>query len=184
MPRRRRSVFLDRDGTLVLDRGYMHRPADLRLLPYVVQGLRELQRAGLDLVLITNQSGVSRRFYTMAQMDTFHRALITRFAKANISLRGIYVCPHHPDAGCECRKPATALHMQAARELGLDTTASFSIGDRAHDVIAGKRIGCRTVLLRKSYTRREISEMDRFGIKPDFIANSFLEAARWVVRTR
>ncbi len=184
MAERRRAVFLDRDGTLLVDRGYTHRPSDMRFLRHVKGGLKALQAGGFDLVLITNQSGVDRGFFTSAQMEEFHRTLAARLAKSEVSLRGVYVCPHHPDAGCPCRKPGTALFEQAVRDLGLDPSASFAVGDRAHDAIAGRKVGCRTVLLRKSYLKRELGELERAGIDPDFIAADFLDAARWILRAR
>ena len=184
MPSARRAVFLDRDGTLIFDRGYMHRPSDLRLRPHVSQGLRELQARGFDLVLITKQSGIGRGLFSHAELNGFHRALIARLADSEIVLRRIYVCPHHPDAGCRCRKPGTALHRRAIRQLGLSPKRSFTIGDRAHDVVAGSRVGCRSVLLRTRYLHRELSEMIGFGVKPDFIAKDFLAAARWVVHAQ
>jgi histidinol-phosphate phosphatase family protein len=177
-------VFLDRDGTLLLDKGYMHRPVDLRFLPRVKECLRKLQSEGFDLVLITNQSGVERGLITPEQLAGFHAAMEARLARAGVTLRGIYVCPHHPDTGCSCRKPGTALHARAIRELGLDPFASFAVGDRAHDVLAGHRIGARTVILRRRYLRRELDELTRSGVRVDHVAAGMPEAVRWILRTR
>ncbi len=178
----RRAVFLDRDGTLLRDKGYMHRTSDLRFLPHVKEGLKQLQDGGFDLVLITNQSGIERGIFTVAEMDAFHVAMAARLARAGVTLRGIYACPHHPDVGCACRKPGTALYERAIRELGLDAAASFMVGDRAHDVLSAHRVGARTILLKTGYLRRELDELTRARVRPDFIATGIPAAARWILK--
>ncbi len=180
----RRAVFLDRDGTLLVDRGYMYRTEDLRFLPGVRDSLRRLRDRGLGLVLITNQSGIARGFFTRDEMDAFHRALEARLAASGVMLRGIYVCPHLPEAGCACRKPGTLLYETAVQDLHLNPAASFAVGDRAHDVIAAHRLGIRTVLLRRRYLARELAELAPLGIRPDHVAADFAAAARWILRAR
>ena len=182
MHRGGQAVFLDRDGTLLVDRGYMHEVDDLRFLPLVIDGLRSLRRSGYQLVIATNQSGIGRGLFTRSEMDKFHRALLTRLAEADVALEAIYVCPHVPGAGCRCRKPGTALFRRAIRDLSLDPSRSFVVGDRAHDVVAGHRVGCRTVLIRRSYLKRELDELAVYRMQPDHIARNLLEASGWIVR--
>ncbi len=180
----RRAVFLDRDGTLLVDRGYMHRPEDLRFLPGVQEGLRRLQARGLALILITNQSGIARGFFTADQMDAFHRVLEVRLAMVGVTLRGIYACPHLPEAGCACRKPGTLLYETAISDLHVNPARSFAVGDRAHDIIAAHRVGAKTVLLRRRYLPRELAELKPLGVRPDYLAADFTAATRWILRAR
>lgn len=184
MARGRRAVFLDRDGTLLVDRGYMHRPEDIRFLPGVREGLQRLQSRRLDLILITNQSGIARGFFTVDEMHAFHRALEVKLASAEVAFRSIYVCPHLPEAGCACRKPGTLLYETAIQELHLNPRRSFAVGDRAHDVLAAHRMGARTVLLRRRYLARELAELAPLGVRPDYLAADFRAAVRWILRAQ
>jgi D-glycero-D-manno-heptose 1,7-bisphosphate phosphatase len=143
----RRYVFLDRDGTLVHDVGYGHRLEDYALLPGVRDGLRRLADAGFRLSVVTNQSGIGRGFYTEAQFHAFQARLREDLAEAGVTLDRTYFCPHLPDAGCSCRKPAPGLLERAARELGADLARSWVIGDRESDAELARRAGCRGAVL-------------------------------------
>jgi len=142
-----RFVFLDRDGTLVRDHGYTHRVEDYALLPDVREGLGRLARAGFRLAIVTNQSGIGRGYYDVAAFQAFQRVLVDDLARSGIALEASFFCPHLPDAGCACRKPAPGLLLEAARALGADLAASFVIGDRVADAEAGRRAGCRDVVI-------------------------------------
>ncbi len=135
-------VFLDRDGTLVEDCGYGHRLTDYRLLPGVVEGLRRLADAGFRLVIVTNQSGIGRGYFELEDYERFQRHLLDDLARHDLRIERSYVCPHHPDDGCACRKPGTALLERARDELGADLAASWVIGDKLRDVEMAVRAGC------------------------------------------
>jgi D-glycero-D-manno-heptose 1,7-bisphosphate phosphatase len=138
----RRFVFLDRDGTLVRDHGYTHRIEDYALLPGVVPALRRLAAAGFGLAIVTNQSGIGRGLFTLADYHAFERHLEADLARQGIPIAASFFCPHRPDAGCACRKPAPGLLLRARDVLGAELGASFVIGNDQRDVEAGLAAGC------------------------------------------
>jgi histidinol-phosphate phosphatase family protein len=148
---KRPAVFIDKDGTLVEDVPYNVDPAQLRLTRDAVQGLRLLARQGYRLVVVTNQPGLAMNLFDRAALETLRQALVEMLFQHDVQLDGFYVCPHAPPAagefGCVCRKPAPGLLLQAAYELRLDLSHSWMVGDILNDVEAGRRAGCRTVLL-------------------------------------
>jgi D-glycero-D-manno-heptose 1,7-bisphosphate phosphatase len=146
-PGRARFVFLDRDGTLVRDAGYVHRVADYALLPGVVPALRRLAAAGYGLAIVTNQSGIGRGLFTLADYQAFQRHLEADLARQGVPIAASFFCPHRPDAGCDCRKPAPGLLLRARDLLGAALEASFVIGDEARDAAAGIAAGCRGAML-------------------------------------
>ena len=143
-----RFVFVDRDGTLVADRGYTHRVEDYEPLPGAVSGLRRLQQAGYRIAIVTNQSGIARGLFSESDFARFQDHLVRDFAAQGVEIVASYHCPHLPDAGCGCRKPAPGLIERAARELAADLAASWVIGDQPSDVELARRAGCRAILVR------------------------------------
>ncbi len=135
------ALFLDRDGTLIVDTGYPRDPALVEVLPGAIEALRELGRT-YALVIISNQSGVARGLVTETEARLVHERVVERFAAGGVTFTAAYYCKHLPDAGCPCRKPAPGLIREAAREHGLDLAASIMIGDKASDVEAGMAAGC------------------------------------------
>jgi len=140
-------VILDRDGTMVIDRGYLDDPAGLEFLPGAAAGLRSLYSRGYRLVVISNQSGVGRGLFPIERVYAMNAQLERMAEAAGFRLEHIYFCPHAPDAGCECRKPALGLMTQAAAELGFDPAAAIVIGDKESDVEFGRRAGALTILI-------------------------------------
>lgn len=137
-----RFVFLDRDGTLVRDAGYPHRDADYELLPGVVAALARLRDAGFRLAIVTNQSGIGRGIFGEPDFARFQARLLADLARGGVRIEATYHCPHRPDEGCACRKPAPGLLLRARDELGADLAASWVIGDSARDVELAARAGC------------------------------------------
>ena len=135
------ALFLDRDGTLIVDTGYPRDPELVEVLPGAIEALRELQREYV-LVIISSQSGIARGLITESQARAVHERVIELFAQQGVTFAGAYYCKHLPDAGCPCRKPAPGLLRDAAREHDLDLAASIMIGDKEADVDAGKAAGC------------------------------------------
>ncbi|MDB4962302.1 MAG: gmhB [Myxococcales bacterium] len=140
-----RALFLDRDGTLIVDVGYPRDPALVEPLPGAIEALRELQTS-YRLVIISNQSGIARGTITEAEAKAVHNRVIAMFAAGGVTFAGSYYCPHAPDAGCRCRKPAPGMLLDAAVELGLDLALSIMIGDKPSDVEAGRAAGCGGVI--------------------------------------
>jgi D-glycero-D-manno-heptose 1,7-bisphosphate phosphatase len=145
----RPGVFLDRDGTLIEDSGYLHRPEDVRLLPGAARAVARLNAAGYAVVVVTNQSGIARGLYDVAAYQAVQGRLAHLLAAAGARLDGAYYCPHHPDhtGPCACRKPGVRLFEEAARSLGLDLHRSWFVGDRAGDVIPARALGGRGLLV-------------------------------------
>lgn len=176
------TVFLDRDGTVNRDTSYIKTPDELSLLPGVVEAMARLKRAGATLVLVTNQSGVARGLFTVETLKTVHAKLLALLEAGGGALDAIYFCPHHPDDGCLCRKPGTAMAERAAADLGLDLSASYVVGDQTRDIEMGRRIGSRTVLVMTGPTSHEtLAALGREGRQPDHVAVGLAEAAAWIL---
>jgi D-glycero-D-manno-heptose 1,7-bisphosphate phosphatase len=145
----RAAVFLDRDGTLVEDLGFLHRPEDVRLLPGAGAAVARLNRAGLVAITVSNQSGIARGRYLVADYAAVQRRLGELLDRVGARLDGAYYCPHHPDVTgpCACRKPGTALFAAAAADHGLDLGRCWFVGDRASDVEPARALGGRGVLV-------------------------------------
>lgn len=146
-PPARRAVFLDRDGTLIADAGYPRDPASVTVLDGAIDALRELAGRGFALTVVSNQSGLARGLVAPAEaaaVDARFRAL---FAAEGVQFDAVAYCPHGPDDGCECRKPAPGMLLAIAARLGIDLAGSFMVGDRDSDVEAGRRAGCRAIRL-------------------------------------
>lgn len=172
-----RAVFLDRDGTIARDVHYCRRPEDFELLPAVPEAIKHLNESGFKVVVITNQSGIARSYFTEEMLARIHQKMKQELAKGGAWVDGIYYCPHHPDDGCDCRKPKTALFLQAAKELHIDLSRSFVVGDMQMDVDAGKALGCKTVLLTTGP-----QEASSIVDPPDYTVNSLLEAAQCMIK--
>ncbi|HEX6707271.1 MAG TPA: HAD family hydrolase [Albitalea sp.] len=146
-----RAVFVDKDGTLVENLPYNVDPERVRFTPHAIEGLRLLDAHGFKLVIVTNQPGLAYGMFTRAALTRLQGALAATLRREGVSLAGFYACPHAPGAGrvpgCLCRKPAPGLLRQAARALGIDLARSWMVGDILDDVEAGRRAGCRTVML-------------------------------------
>jgi D-glycero-D-manno-heptose 1,7-bisphosphate phosphatase len=147
----RRAVFLDRDGTIVEDPppGYLHDPAKVRLLPGAAEAIRQCNAAGFLVVTVSNQSGIARGLYTVAEYEAVQGRLAQLLEAHGARLDGAYFCPHHPDltGPCECRKPGTKLFRDAAAALGIDLAHSWFVGDRLSDVAPGQTLGGRGLLV-------------------------------------
>ncbi len=141
----RRAVFIDRDDTIVQDVPYCSRPEDLKLFPGVGSSIRRLNEAGYLAVLVTNQSGIGRGYFDEETLDRIHEKLKKDLAADGARLDAIYFCPHRPDEGCGCRKPATGMLERAVRELGIDLRSSYVVGNSENDVAMGRKAGCRCI---------------------------------------
>jgi D-glycero-D-manno-heptose 1,7-bisphosphate phosphatase len=177
--RRAPALFLDRDGTLVHPRHYPSHPEDLRLYDGLGPYLRCLQESGFRLVVVTNQSGIARGYFTEADLRQMHAHLAAQLARNGVRLDAIYHCPHHPDGAipelavrCTCRKPQPGMVLQAAADLGLDPRHSWLVGDILDDVEAGNRAGCRTILVDLGTE----PPPERAVRRPDFVARDTLHA--------
>jgi len=157
----RPAAFLDRDGTIVVERNYLSDPEQVELIPGAAGALRALGEAGYALVIMTNQSGIARGLYTEAEFRAVQERVEALLAAEGVELDGVYHCPHHPDftGPCECRKPGLGMYRRAARELGLDLARSVYIGDRVSDVVPAQLLGGKGILVRTGYGADEASRV-------------------------
>ena len=171
-----RAVFLDRDGTIGPDAYYCSRPEDFNIFPGAAEAVKLINRAGLKAIVITNQSGIARGYFSEDTLAEIHGKMLNELEEQGARIDGIYYCPHHPDDGCQCRKPGTGLLQRAAEEHGIDFDGSFMVGDTQMDIDAGRAAGCRTVLVTTGPLEgNDVTE------PADSTADSLLEAARWIV---
>lgn len=174
-----RAVFLDRDGTITEDVHYCCRPEDVSLLPEAAKAIALLNGAGMPVVIVTNQSGISRGYFDWRTLEAIHEELRRALTRERARVDAIYVCPHHPDDGCACRKPQPGLLLRAARDLNLELSSSYMVGDQRKDILAGHACGCTTVLVDTGPRRAE--EPGAGDIMPDFRASDLYAAAQWIV---
>ena len=182
------TIFLDRDGTLNPDPGYIRSPDQFELFPGAAQALAKLRQAGARLILVTNQSGVARGMLSLSDLEAIHAKLGRLLGEAGASLDAVYLCPHHPDDACDCRKPNTGLIDRAVRERHVDLSRSYVIGDHARDMELAKRVKSRSILVTTgAVSPQQVDELIASGLVPDRVAPSLAEAVDWLladVRTR
>lgn len=176
------TVFLDRDGTLNYDPGYLKVAAELKLLPGVGPALARLKGAGARLVVVTNQSGVGRGIFTLKDLEAIHARLQGLLEQENAALDAIYFCPHHPDDGCRCRKPEVGMVERAVSELQLDLRRSYLIGDHARDIQLAHRVGAKAILITTELVDTQALDALRAAqAMPDAVAKSLAEAVDWIL---
>jgi D-glycero-D-manno-heptose 1,7-bisphosphate phosphatase len=182
------AVFLDRDGTLIVEVGYLDRFEQLDVFPWSVDAVRVLNQAGFLVVLVTNQAGVAQGYYDEAFVVDTHRRLVDRLAAGGAAIDACYYCPHHPEATveryrirCECRKPGPGLIRAAQAELGIDLARSFVVGDRWRDIGAAQAAGVPGVLVR---TGHGVAEERRppDHVRPAHVADTLIDAAAWILQ--
>ena len=171
-----RAVFLDRDGTMARDVRYCSRPEDFELFPGTGEAIRLLNQHGLKVIVVTNQSGIARGYFTEETLAEIHQKMKDELAKEGAFVDAIYYCPHHPEDGCECRKPKPKMVLQAASHHHIELERSFIVGDLQMDIELGKAVGCTTILVANSpFSADE-------GAKPDAIVPDLLKAAQTILR--
>lgn len=180
-----RAIFLDKDGTLVEDVPYNIDPELVRLTPHAIEGLRLLQEYGYALFIVTNQAGMAKGLFSPDDWQRMQDYLAELLASYGIHISGFHVCPHHPQGSvaglaqpCTCRKPLPGMLLQAADEHGIDLRASWMIGDILHDVEAGKRAGCRTVLIDNGNETEWEMNASRM---PELVVADLLQAAHAIL---
>ncbi|MBI5885262.1 MAG: HAD family hydrolase [Deltaproteobacteria bacterium] len=172
------AVFLDRDGTINIDTGYLGDPADVRLIDGAAQAIKRLNEAGVKAIVISNQSGVNRGIFNEAALAKVNERLIELLAASGARLDGAYYCPHRPDEGCRCRKPATGLVEAAAAEHGVEISRGFVVGDKAIDIELGRNLGVRAVLV---LTGNGHAELEKVSPLPDYVAKDLADAIDWIL---
>jgi D-glycero-D-manno-heptose 1,7-bisphosphate phosphatase len=186
---RRRAVFLDRDGTINEEVNYLSRPEQLRLLPNAAEGIKLLRAKGFLAIIVTNQSGVARGYFSEQRVLEIHQDLQALLAKAGAAIDGFYYCPHHPQVGyapyrreCECRKPKPGMLLRAAKDFQLDLAQCFVAGDKIIDILPGIEVGCRTVLVLTGYGQETLNDGLLADSQPNYVAVDLLDAAKWIIK--
>jgi D-glycero-D-manno-heptose 1,7-bisphosphate phosphatase len=186
---KRRAVFIDRDGTISEEIGYVNHPSRYRVFPYSAEAVRLLNEAGWLAVLVTNQAGVARGYFTEEMIGSVHNILREEMERGGARLDAIYYCAHHPSVGqppyrvdCDCRKPKPGLIQRAAQELEIDLAQSWMVGDRYSDIELARNAGVRAAFVLSGYGRGEW-EFQRAGwtTAPDIVADDLLEAVRKII---
>jgi D-glycero-D-manno-heptose 1,7-bisphosphate phosphatase len=176
-----RAVFLDRDGVLMKDARYLDHVDRVELIDGAPRALRRLQEAGFRLFVVTNQSGVGRGYYTREAVEETHTLLNRHFDAAGVHIERYYVCPHHPEDNCDCRKPKPKFLLEAGRDYGLDLSQSFMIGDRSSDIQCGRNAGTKTILV---LTGAGSETRQQSEVSPDEIVADIGAAAKWIIEQR
>jgi D-glycero-D-manno-heptose 1,7-bisphosphate phosphatase len=187
---KRPAVFIDRDGTINEQMGYVNHLTRFKILPGVPQAIKMLNRHGFLVLVVTNQSGVARGYYPLGLMETIHRVLITRIREKKGIIDGIFYCPHHPEGSvpefsrvCNCRKPKTGLIEQACEAFDIDLKRSYVVGDMYNDMELAHRAGLTGILVKTGYGLGEIEYiLPRKTAKPAHIAEDLLDAVRWILK--
>lgn len=189
------AIFLDRDGTINEEVGYLDSIDKLRIIPAAFEAIRLINKSRMKAVVITNQAGVARGLFDEAFVRQTHEQLQASFCQKGSVIDAFYYCPHHPTEGspdyrkiCDCRKPSPGLIFQAARDMDIDLSASYMIGDRYRDVEAAHRAGVKGVLVKTGYGTDVVEnvgpDQETPEGKPEYIADNVLEAVRWIMRDR
>ena len=175
---KKKAIFLDRDGVINKEVGYLSDPNKFIIIKGVIKALTLFKQKGFLLIVITNQAGIARGYYTEELLNEIHEKMITLLKENNIVLDDIYFCPHHPDFSgpCDCRKPNPGMILKAKKKHNIDLQSSYMVGDTLNDIKTGLNAKCRTVLVLTGYGAEEEKKIDVF--KPDFIFKNLLEFAK------
>ena len=166
-PEKKPAVFLDRDGTINVEKHYLHKVEDFEFIPGALQAIKTLKNAGYSVVVVTNQSGIARGYFSFDDVTRLHEHIQKELAVAGTAIDAFYLCPHHPEKGlgkfrkeCDCRKGKPGLLFQASADLDIDLPRSFMVGDKLADIEAGENAGCQPILVLTGYGRESRLRID------------------------
>lgn len=185
-------IFLDRDGTINEEVNYLHRPEDLKILPGAAEAISRFNQAGCLVIVITNQAGIGRGYYTQQDMEKLNEYMNQVLAEQNAHIDGFYFCPHHPEHGigeykkdCDCRKPGIGMFRQAEQDFSIEKAHSYMIGDKLIDTQAGHNYGVSSILVGTGYGK-ELFETQCQGRRRttdyEYYAENLMEAADWIFK--
>lgn len=175
------AVFLDRDGTLNIDKGYVHRIEDWEWIPGAIDAIAALKKTGFLVIVVTNQAGIARGYYDEADMNSLHATINMELQKHGAPIDGFYYCPHHPEFGevreCECRKPMPGLIEQARQDFAIDLGRSWLVGDKVSDIQAGLVAGVKSILVLTGYGNKEHAQL----AEDDICVTDIAAASRYII---
>lgn len=183
-----KAVFLDRDGTINEEMGYINHLSRFRIFPFTAKAIALLRENGYKVIVVTNQAGVARGYFTEERVREVHLFLQNRLSKENAQIDKIYYCPHHPTEGngkyrktCICRKPNTGMISKAVEDFDIDLSSSYMIGDRYKDVLFAHKVGLKSIMVLTGYGKGEYTyQRDTWERKPDFLCENLLIAAQYI----
>ncbi len=185
----RKAIFFDRDGTLLVEAGFITHPSVVTAYEFAYSAVRLARQRGFLVIVVTNQSGIARGFLTEEELKDVHRSMEEIFAREGAPIDAIYYCPHHPDGTvkhyrriCRCRKPSTGLGEQAIANFEIDPRRSFMIGDKVSDVIFGMQLGVRPCLVLTGYGAEEAQKLGEVGLGHVPVFQNVLEAVKWILQ--
>ena len=185
-----RAVFLDRDGTINEEMGYINHPDRFIILPQVPEAIRLLKKNNFKVILVSNQAGVAKGYFPIELIEELHQILQEKLLKEDATLDAIYYCPHHPQAtvslyrkDCPCRKPKPGLILKAQKKLNLAVNKSYVVGDRFKDIELAHNVGAKGILILTGYGKGELRYIaPNHPLKPHFIAQNLYQAAQWIIK--
>ncbi|MDD5177929.1 MAG: D-glycero-beta-D-manno-heptose 1,7-bisphosphate 7-phosphatase [Candidatus Nanoarchaeia archaeon] len=176
-----KAIFLDRDGVINENTDYLHKKEDLIFISNSLEALKKINKSKYKVIIITNQSGIARGYFTLEQFHDFNKHFMSELNKENIKIDGEYFCPHHPDfdMDCSCRKPKPGMLLKAKKEFNIDLKNSWMIGDDLCDILAGKNAGCKTILVETGHAGKK----DRgYKVSPDFKEKDLYNAVELILK--
>jgi D-glycero-D-manno-heptose 1,7-bisphosphate phosphatase len=171
-----KAVFMDRDGTVSEEVGYMYHAGLYQPFPWAGPAIRRINESGMKAVMITNQSGIGRGYFNESTVEEVHALLKAELSRHHAALDAIYICPHHPEAGCDCRKPNPGMLLQAAKERQIDLSRSYVIGDKYVDIATAHRVGATAILVLTGYGREERERHKTSLQQPHFVVENLMDA--------
>jgi D-glycero-D-manno-heptose 1,7-bisphosphate phosphatase len=178
----RPAVFLDRDGTIAEEVGYLNHASRFRMFPFVAPAVRRLNEAGMPVIVVTNQSGVGRGYFPESLVHEVHALMSEQLAQAGARIDAVYFCPHTSADSCACRKPEIGLVERAARDHAIDVKRSFVVGDRYGDIELARNAGARGILVRTGYGEGELAwHAGTWALQPEYVAGTLTEATAWIL---
>ena len=178
-----RAIFLDRDGTINTEVDYLSTVKNLRLIKNTAKAIRILNQNRIKVIIVTNQSGISRGLFSIDDLDNIHNELKRKLRRRGAYIDAIYYCPHHPDEECSCRKPKNGMFKLAAKDFDLKLNKCYIIGDKLTDIKAAHNIYAKGILVRTGYGKSEQNKLrGEADIMPDHIAENLYEAVKWIIK--
>lgn len=172
-----KAIFLDRDGTIIVDKGYEYRTSELEFIPNSIKALKQLKNFGYKLFLVFGQSGIGRGIYTKEHLKTFMNYFFEECKKEDIKFTDVVYCEHSPQENCDCRKPKTRMIDHCIKEHNLNPKNCWNIGDKTADIKMGENVGCRNILVKTGKAGKD----GEFEINPDYIAEDLYDAANYIL---
>lgn len=181
---RRKAVFLDRDGTICEDVHYMRDPSQLRIYSDVPKAIKLLNEAGFLVIVTTNQSAVARGYISLEGLEGIHKKMLEELSKWGAKIDAIYFCPHHPNDNCSCRKPKPGMILKAQKDFNIDLQKSYIIGDKQLDIETAEKTYLTPILVLTKYGKKELKTINRWPIKPAYVARNLLDAVVWILNNQ